>query len=196
MNTQTITIEGISFTAPAPYEEGHVLKPNEASALNQTFSENLRNNFAKRVKLAKADGASQEVLDAATQTAFDAYAATYEFGVRKASGDPSLPKDPVLRVAHSIARDKIRALAKQKGHKLSPEQIAKLIPQLMDRNPAIMEEARRQVEAEKEISIEELDLPEPEVAAASAEGAAQGSEGSEPGVPSEGEAPARKRKRA
>ncbi len=50
MKTALITIQGANFNAPQPYDEGHVLTVNEASALNQVFAENLRNNFAARIK--------------------------------------------------------------------------------------------------------------------------------------------------
>ena len=55
MDFSTITIAGHAFQAPIKYAEGDTLEANEAGALNQTYHENLRNNFAKRV---------QEALDA------------------------------------------------------------------------------------------------------------------------------------
>jgi hypothetical protein len=60
---EQITISGHSFNVPVRYEEGHELTAGEASALNQTYHENLRNNFAKKVKDA-GDGADVAALQA------------------------------------------------------------------------------------------------------------------------------------
>lgn len=161
---QEITIQDWLAKIPAPYLPGHALNENEAGAFNQLFAENIRNNFAKKVKDAreKAEKDGGQVDFDTLQSELDAYAATYEFGARKGGGggDSTLPKDPVQRAAHILARDKIRAHAKAKGKKLTPEQVASLVPQLLEKNPSIIEEARRQVEAAQSITIEDLDLPE------------------------------------
>ena len=52
----TITIAGKPFTVEPKFEAGHVLTANEASTLNQTWFENLRNNFAPKAK----EGGSQD----------------------------------------------------------------------------------------------------------------------------------------
>lgn len=188
METQRITIQGVDFNAPAPFTTGYVLeKDGEVHALNQVLGENLRNNFAKKVKEAKekAETDGGEVDVASLQSEFDEYAASYEFGIRKAGGgDASLPKDPIQRMAHTIARDKIREHAKAQGKKLSPEQVASLVPQLLERSPQIVEEAVRRVAAQSEISIEELELPEPETAPAEESGEAKQTEGEEVSRPS------------
>lgn len=166
--TQQITIQDWLATIPAPFDEGHTLTGNQASAMNQLYAENVRNNFAKKVKDAREEAkkAGTEVDFNALQAALDTYAASYEFGTRKGGGggDASLPKEPILRAAHIIARNLIRDKAKQKGKKLSAEQVASLVPKLLEKNPGIMDEARRQVEAQNSITIEELELPEEEEA--------------------------------
>jgi hypothetical protein len=50
MSMEQITIAGQSFNVPIRYEEGHELTSGEASALNQTYHENIRNNLAKKAK--------------------------------------------------------------------------------------------------------------------------------------------------
>ena len=52
--SNTITIQGESFSVDMPYSEGHVCTSTQAGALNQTRAENLRNNFASSVKKAAA----------------------------------------------------------------------------------------------------------------------------------------------
>jgi len=158
----SITIQGREFNAPTPYSAGHSLSENEASAFNQLLHENLRNNFAKTVK--NADEAQKAGKPAVSQEdlqrQFDEYASKYEFGVRKSGGggDSSLPKDPTLRQAHSMAREAIRALAKKKSFTVSAEWVASKVPEFLEKNPAYLEEARRRVESQASISVEELDF--------------------------------------
>ena len=59
MDTQTITIQGGQFQIPMPFSEGHTLNGPEASAMNQLFAENIRNNFAGKMK--KAEEAKEAV---------------------------------------------------------------------------------------------------------------------------------------
>ena len=134
-----IKVEGLIFNAPAPYRAGHMLNENEANTLNQTFAENLRNNFAKKVKSCEG-GRSEERRGISLPTAkrplqdlqqeFSSYANDYEFGTRAAGGggEGALPRDPVDREAYIMARDMIRQHAKSKGIKVDAEQVAGLDP--------------------------------------------------------------------
>src|SRR6516225_3234346 len=121
---ETLTIQGHTFTAPLRYEEGHELTANEASALNQTFHENLRNNFAKKVSDALN---GRERLDddelSDLQGQFDTYAEGYEFGVRTGGG---AVRDPVMSEAMRIARDKIFEHLKRKGVKRKDVEASKI----------------------------------------------------------------------
>ena len=82
---KSITIQGINFDAPSPYTSGHVLTANESDVLNQTFAENLRNNFASAVKDAKADHGDKLPANVVEEllNQFESYASTYQFGVRR-----------------------------------------------------------------------------------------------------------------
>lgn len=102
--SHTITIAGKPFSVEARYAEGHTLSANEASALNQVLFENLRNNFASKAK------------EGADQAAFDAYASSYQFGVRTGGGGS---RDPIEQEAMSIARDTVRDAIKRAGKKLA-----------------------------------------------------------------------------
>ena len=94
----TITIQKQLFNVPNRYAAGHVLTEGEANALNQTYHENLRNNFAGRVK----EGGDHATL----QTELDAYAASYQFGERR-----GVSADAVLAAfAKSQGFDSIDAL--------------------------------------------------------------------------------------
>ena len=98
MATEQITIAGRTFTVPTPFAEGHVLNANEASALNQTFHENIRNNTAKKIKEIEDQEQAKAVVDD--------YADGYQFGVR--SGGGGFRGDPVMTEAMSIAREAVR----------------------------------------------------------------------------------------
>jgi hypothetical protein len=179
-----IKVEGLIFNAPAPYKAGHVLTENEANTLNQTFAENLRNNFAKKVKVAKEAAAKNgnefpedgEAAPEELQGEFTAYAVDYEFGTRAAGsgGDQGLPRDPIEREAYIMARDLIRQHAKSKGFKVDAEQVASLIPGILSKRPEIREEAQRRVSAKTSITLDELELP---TAGHSSRGADRGSAG-------------------
>jgi len=139
---EQITIAGKTFNAPLRYEEGHELSAGEASALNQTYHENLRNNFAKRVKDATEAGAFDQD---AMQSEFDAYAAEYQFGVRTGGG---ATRDPVMSEALNIARGMIRAALKKKGlaqKSVEPAVITAKAKELIGKRPEIMELAKTRV---------------------------------------------------
>src|SRR5262249_22566148 len=104
-----ITIQGKTFRVPIRYAAGHTLNDGEASALNQTLHENLRNNFAKRVVEGDEAGLGQDVL----QQQLDDYAADYQFGVRAGGG--GFRGDPVMTLAMSIAREVVRSAIKDRN---------------------------------------------------------------------------------
>jgi hypothetical protein len=113
LNTQEITVQGIVFVAPAPYHEGYVLGSAEASVLNQTLAENLRNNFAPRMKK------SETPLD---QDDFDTYAAAYSFGGRVAG--TRTVRNPVDTEERRLAKMAVNTQLKARGIKvkaLDPE---------------------------------------------------------------------------
>lgn len=153
---ESYTIASETFSVPLPYSAGDVLTMNEAAALNQTWAENARNNFAKRVSEAKAAGTfSLEVF----QGQLDDYLDSYEFGVRTGGGRSG---DPVMVEAMNIARDLVRKKMVEAGHKLkdvTAAQISSLAKQAIDsgRNPQIMELALKRVESAKEITSIQID---------------------------------------
>lgn len=150
---EQITIAGETFNAPVRYKEGDELTAGEASALNQTFHENLRNNFAKKVKDAKEKGDyDNEVL----QLEFDDYAKEYQFGVRTGGGPV---RDPVLAEAMAIAKSQIRVALKKKGVKLNlvaAAAITEAAQKLIARTPQIMELAKQRVEEAQAVAASDL----------------------------------------
>jgi len=153
--TAEITIQGETFAIPQPFAEGHVLTAGEASALNQTYAENLRNNFAKTVKASKEAGTFEH---AGAQAALAEYAASYAFGVRSSGTRTAV--DPVEKKATDLASSIVKAKLTEKGIKMSAlaeGQFDKAVAALLEKRPDIREEARRQVDMAKSIAASALD---------------------------------------
>lgn len=149
---EQITIAGKVFNAPLRYEEGHELSASEALALNQTYHENLRNNFAKRVKGALANGGFDQ---SALQAEFDALAQNYQFGVR--TSGKRAGRDPVMKEAIDIARGKIKEALKAKGQRAEDAAVTRAAKKLIANNPAIMDLARQRVAQAQAVAASDLE---------------------------------------
>lgn len=161
--SETIVIQGLEFNVPAPYVAGHVLSENEASALNGLLHENLRNNFAAKVKKAREGVPEGEAVDiAALQAELDTYASTYEFNVRRAGGGGGVKRDPVEREALKLAKDAIYNALKAKGKKrkdYTVEQIEEAAEKLLasDKGASIRAAAEARVKAAQAVADEAID---------------------------------------
>lgn len=167
-STKTIVIQGLDFQVSWPFVAGHVCTEAEAKALNQTRKENLANNFAKRVKDAKAldeKNGTNEVSSLAAE--FAKLDAEYEFTLANVSAAARL--SPVDREARSMAKAAIVANLASKGRKLSDvpagltkeewdAKVAARIEEIAGQDNVIAA-AKKQVAAkEKAISAVSLDL--------------------------------------
>jgi hypothetical protein len=174
-STQTITIQGLSFTIPSPYSEGHVLTANEAIELNRVFGENVRNNQSQLVKAAKdkaladaktaaeADGAeapTEAELSADTISDLAAkigeYAGTYTFQGKRTVRAPA---DPVEAETHKLAKEMITAALRQQGYdlkKITSEVMEGYVTGLIAKRPDIKDEAQRRVDLRKSLTLETL----------------------------------------
>lgn len=152
--TEQITIAGKTFTVPVRYEEGHELTAGEASALNQTYHENIRNNLAKKVKEHEDGGTFDQ---ATMQSVVDAYAADYQFGIRAAG--TGVTRDPVMSEAMRIAKKQIAELLKKSGKKVGDyevEAINKAAKALLDKTPEIMDLAKQRVAEQQALAGADL----------------------------------------
>ena len=155
-NTTPITIQGHTFEAPARYAEGHVCSLNEANTLNQTLAENLRNNFASRLKKAieasEAEGGPELDLDA-LRAEFAEYAETYEFNGKRAA---RAPVDPIEKEATKIAGQMIAEALRAKNIDVKAARESgkfdELVTNLLEKKPAIREEAARRVAATQNVA--------------------------------------------
>lgn len=178
---EQITIAGHAFNVPVRYEEGHELTAGEASALNQTYHENLRNNFAKKVKEATEAGNADL---AALQAELDQYAESYAFGIR--SGGGGATRDPVMAEAMRIAKKQIGDAIRTKGGKVSDytnEAITNAAKGLLARpdiGEKIMQVARDRVEEQKSLASSGLEDLLSGMTTKPAEAPATGGEGQTP----------------
>jgi hypothetical protein len=147
MPSEQITIAGATFSVPLRYEEGHELTAGEASALNQTYHENIRNNLAKKAK----EGSL-------TQADVDAYASEYQFGVR-AAGTGTRTSDPAMSEALRIAKDQLKAKLKAAGKSLNDYEasaITTAAKELIERDPAILELAKQRVAEQQSLAATDI----------------------------------------
>ncbi len=143
---EQITIAGSAFNVPMRYEEGHELTAGEASALNQTYHENIRNNLAK---LAKEGLLTQEKVDE--------YAGNYQFGIRAAGAGVS--RDPVMAEAMRIAKKQVGELLKKAGKKIGDytvETINGAAKQLIAKDDQIMTLAKQRVAEQQSLASADL----------------------------------------
>lgn len=143
---EQITIAGNAFNVPVRYEEGHELTAGEASALNQTYHENIRNNLAKKAK----EGTL-------TQAEVDSYANDYQFGVRAAGA--GVTRDPVMSEAMRIAKKQLGEMLRKAGKKVGDYEVAAIntaAKALLDKDPQIMEIARQRVAEQQSLASADL----------------------------------------
>lgn len=164
MSHREISINGLSFAVPQPYAEGHTISAAEAHTLNQTYAENIRNNGAAIIKkhlktgeVEKLEALGHEAL-AAVRSEVEKYAAEYTFS--GATRGPRAPVDPVAREATKIASEIVRTKLREKNVAVKdlPEgRFDAFVAALLEKQPAIRDEAERRVAASKEVADSLLD---------------------------------------
>ena len=167
-NLATITIQGHEFSAPYRYAAGHILKENEAKALNQTFHENLRNNFASTVKAKVKEVFGEDPAEgvrleenhiAELQALFDDIAEKYEFAVRSGT---SVPRDPIQAEAVKTALAAIKESIRANGGNLKEyenEALAEAARKLVSDDPEYLEAARQTIERRQALAAKLTNIP-------------------------------------
>jgi hypothetical protein len=166
--TAEYTIAGKQYNIPRPYVAGHVLTAGEASSMNQTLAENVRNNMAKKLEGAfegkpatETEAAVEPISAEEAQAQVTAYAKEYEFGER----GPSSPRmDPEEKEARSMAATYVAAWVKSQGKTAKDyetEELDALREQFYTTNKVkLHEKAKAVVDARKSIT-EGLLAPQP-----------------------------------
>lgn len=162
--TTELTIQSQTVVIPQPFAAEHVCTANEASVLNQTLGENIRNNLAERIKKTAAEGAEAKsdagTIQTACQAVVDEYVKVYEFGVRRGGGG-ARTTDPVEAELMVIAKSKVKAAWIKKGFKLkdlSTGRLTELAKDAISKRPGWREEAERRVEQRAQDATEDFDL--------------------------------------
>lgn len=160
-----ITIQTIAFEVSQPYVTGHTCSEAEAKALNQTRSENIRNNTATLVKTAlkeagvtEVTGEDGEVSNAQNDLSDDAmlelvekvseYDGDYEFTMASV-GAGRASRDPVEVEAMKIARTSVTAGLKAAGYTVKSythDEAGELIESQRDKLNAVIAKAAAQDE--------------------------------------------------
>lgn len=158
--TRDLQVQGLILTARLVYEAGHPCTQGEADSMNQTLCENLRNNFAGKIRKACEDAKVENSADlpneikASLSKEFGAYQEGYNLGEGgRARGEV----DPVRRQAIQMALGKVKEALKAKGHKLADvgqEKINDLAESAVENNPAFMAKAAEIVEARRAATAE------------------------------------------
>lgn len=134
----SITIQGHKFDVPegvlARYNIGTPLQTEgEVSTIRQVLCENLRNNFAGKVKAKQNGGELTEAQVGELQTEFEKYANEYQFGVRSAGTGTRVVRDPIEREMRKLASDAIKKAFKAKyGENPDKDQLAAGIDKLLE----------------------------------------------------------------
>jgi len=115
---KSLMIAGVTFEAPYKYAPGHVLNDAEARTLNQTRFENLRNNFASKVK-ASQEGKEGALTADQLAPAFAEFEASYEFSL-PGTGGGTVKLDPIEREAQALAKEIIKNALAAKGRSVNP----------------------------------------------------------------------------
>jgi hypothetical protein len=129
------TIAGHQFEIPeavlAKYAVGYTLSTEgEVNLIRQTITENLRNNFASKVKAVNGGELTDEQ-HADLQRQFGEYAEKYEPGTRTA-GAPRVVRDPVEREMLKLAKDAIsRAYMAKYNEKIDKDLLADKAEELL-----------------------------------------------------------------
>lgn len=152
-----ITINEVVLKVISPFKEGDVLTPEQAAVLNQTLAENLRNNFAGRVKEVKeAAGGAAGVDLVSLQKELNEYTKEYTFGARRAAG---IAVNPVERIALSLAKPAVKQALVKAGKdpkSYTAEQLTELAKGALAKYPHFMEQAQKMYDAKKAAGAEAL----------------------------------------
>lgn len=153
-----VTIQGYQFDIPpAGLVAGEPKTPEEVAVLEQVRVENIRNNFAAKIKklLNGSETLSDEQLAQARQEVAN-YATQYKFGHRAAS-TPRVT-DPVEREVIRLAKEDISAAYFAKhGERLKAEQLSQVVERLLEaRRDDYVKRARRNLADRQRVGEEVL----------------------------------------
>lgn len=154
---ETLTINGARFEVPdavlGRYDSFLVSDAPEGlrNTIHQTILENLRNNFAKKVKDALNGGEElSPEKHAELSTEFATYAEKYEFGVR-GSGGGRVVRDPLEREMFRLAKDDLTAKYSAKyGQKPDKDWLESTVPAFVEKyNDQLTKRARAVLRAKQ-----------------------------------------------
>jgi hypothetical protein len=170
MTTLTIAKLPFELSRPLPYAVGHVCSARDASALNQAWTEALRNNYAARVREALKEcpeGPSTEAM-ATLQRDFAQYAEHYDWVAKPA---PKSAVNPIEAEAHKLAKVAVVASLKRREVDIKSfpsDQLETLVQRLLAKTGDYRLEAQRRHDAALAASADAVEVidsldPTPEI---------------------------------
>jgi hypothetical protein len=159
-----VTIAGHQFTVPegvlARYQIGTTLTTEgEVSTIRQTLTENLRNNFASKVKNAANGGELTDEQLGRSRTSSTSMRRSINSACVQAGG-PRVVRDPVEREARKLASDNIKKSYFTKyGEKLTDkDQLSEAIDKLLDaKHDDYFKRARAIVRQREQTGLDDLE---------------------------------------
>ena len=157
-----ITIQGLVFPARQIFDEGHILSAVEAGVMNQTRDENLRNNYAAKIKATMKDekvdsvGALNKEALTQLQSNFPTFEEAYEFGSRGGAREV----DPERKQAILLATDSVKKALQKKGMTLrdvGADKIRDMAQAAIEKYPKFLEKAK-EIVAARTLAAAELDI--------------------------------------
>lgn len=152
MTERKITISEREFTIPQPFAAGHVCTEGDAKALNQTYAEAIRNNFASKVKIAFGDAPTEELNPSTIEALVAEYAANYVFTIGNVSTKVTM--SPVEKEALKIAATLLDAKLAEKGlskKKIGAEKYEELRGQIAVKDNVVAA-AKKAIKAREELA--------------------------------------------
>ncbi len=147
-----ISIRSHHFEVTGPYAAGHTLSAAEAHALNGLRAENIRNAAGKKFGQRALDAQGMQRLHALVQQ----YDAEYQFKEPQ-QARPSGQQWSLESKARQIGAQRAQQAFAQSG--FHPAELQTLLEVEINRlanDPAVLEEAARQIEAEKTVAAQAL----------------------------------------
>lgn len=148
-----VTIQGLTFSYEPRYFPGHTIDEGEAKALNQAMKENVRNNFAGKVK-AFQEGAVDEAI---IRASFEEYIASYKFSDRVVERQST---NKVEQIHMKLVKEVAEAACRKNNttfSALTPARQEAFLATIKAKKPELLEEAQRRFAQLQAISSDALE---------------------------------------
>lgn len=152
MQSKPLTVSSITFSAPLKYHDGCTINHNEAAALNALLHRDLAAKLKPEIEKArKASPTGEPDAEALTelQTKLTAFATNHDFSPKSANSFDPVQKEALKLVKPLVEKALIAKGFDPKG--LNKVEFESYCVQALGKRPDIVEEARKRVNALREL---------------------------------------------